>query len=117
MLSRPLGLCFGAQVDGAFHADIVEMLVEKTPRGALAVGPQHVEEIVIGRQLRGRVELGAETVEHDAVHFDAPVLPGLGAVRHAALIDQTGDKVDGAIFGDQRRIEGDFIEPVEDVGR
>jgi hypothetical protein len=31
------------------------------------------------------------------MHIDAPVLPGPGAARQAALIDQAGDEVDGAV--------------------
>src|SRR6478736_3859106 len=49
ILSRPFGLRFGAQVDGALDPDIGEVLVEKPPRGPLAVGAQHFKEIVIGR--------------------------------------------------------------------
>ena len=95
-LSRPFGLRLGLQVDGAAHADIVEMLVEKTPRRALAAEMQHVEEIVIGRQLAESIEMRAETIEHDAVHVDAPVLSGPGAARQPALIDQPRDEIDGA---------------------
>ncbi len=47
-LSRPLGLDLGLQIDGAAHADVVEMRVEKAPRRALAVLAQHLEEVVVG---------------------------------------------------------------------
>ena len=100
MVSRPLGLRFGPQIDRALHADIVKMLVEETPRRPLAVDAQHLEEIVVGRQLAGGVELLAEAIEHDAMDIDAAVLARPGAARQPPLIDQAGDKLDGAIFGD-----------------
>src|SRR6516164_493186 len=115
MLSRPFGLRFRPQVDGAFHADIGEMLVEKAPRRPFAVGAQHFEEIIVGRQFRGCVEVCAEAVEQNAMHVDAPVLAGPNAARQTALIDQARDEFDGAVFRDQRRIEGDFIEAVHDL--
>jgi hypothetical protein len=46
-LSRPLGLRLGTQVHRAFDADVAEMLVEETPRRALAADMPHLEEIVI----------------------------------------------------------------------
>src|ERR1700732_2175966 len=104
-LSRPFGLRFGPQIHGALDADIVEMLVQETARGALAADVQHVEEIVIGRKLAESVEMGAEAIEHDAVDIDAAVLPRPGAARQLALVDQAGDEVDGAVFADERGIE------------
>src|SRR5580704_4048851 len=91
-LSRPFGLRLGLQVHRALHADIVEMLVEETPGGTYAADMQHVEEIVVGRKLAEGVEMSAETVEHDAMDIDAAVLPGPGAVRQLALVDQAGDE-------------------------
>src|SRR3984885_8056625 len=41
-LSRPFGLRFGLQIHRAFHADIVEMLVEETAGGTYAADMQHV---------------------------------------------------------------------------
>ena len=63
------------------------MLVQEAPSGALAADLQHFEEIVVGGELADRIEMGAETVEHDAVHVDAPVLSGPGAARQAVLVD------------------------------
>ena len=60
-MSRPFGARFGGQVDGAFHADIVEMVIQKPPGGALAVDMQRLKEIVVGQQLAGGIEIGAET--------------------------------------------------------
>ena len=42
----------------------------------------------------------AEAIEHDAVNIDAAILAGPGAARQPALIDQAGDEIDGAVFGD-----------------
>src|ERR1700722_18375792 len=99
-LSRPFGLRFGRQIHRALDADIVEMLVQKTPGGALAADMQHVEEIVVGRKLAEGVEMGAEAIEHNAMDVDAAILPRPGAARQLALADQAGDEVDGAVFAD-----------------
>src|SRR5215472_15333861 len=63
-LSRPFSLRFGAQIDGAFHADIVEVLVEEAARRTLAAEMEHVEEVVVGRKSAGCVEMRAKPVEH-----------------------------------------------------
>src|ERR1700722_6809276 len=117
-LSRPFGLRFGLQIHRALDADIVEMLVQKTPGGAPAADMQHVEEIVVGRKLAEGVEMGAETIEYDAMNVDAAVLPGPGAARQLALVDQAGNEVDGAVFADQRGIERDLVDAIHDlIGR
>src|SRR5450755_1820855 len=48
IVSRPLGFDFRLQIDGAAHADVVEMRVQETPRRALPIGAQHLEKIVVG---------------------------------------------------------------------
>src|SRR5215831_9347170 len=50
-LSRPLGLRLRLQIDRALHADLIEMLIQKSPGSALAADAQHFEEIVVGREL------------------------------------------------------------------
>ena len=47
-------LDFGLQIDGAAHADVVEMRVEEAPRRAPAVRAQHLEEIEVGVEPAGR---------------------------------------------------------------
>src|SRR5580700_1801652 len=116
-LSRPFGLRFGLQIHRALHADIVEMLVEETPGGALAADMQHVEKIEVGGKLAEGVEMGAEAVEHDAMHVDAAILPGPNAARQLALVDQTGDEIDGAVLTDERGIERDFVDAIHDLAR
>src|SRR5579862_2450615 len=116
-LSRPLGLRLRAQVDGRFHPDIVEVLIEKPPCRALAADMQHVEEIIVGRKLAESVEMSAEPIEHDAMHVDTPVLSGAGAARQLALIDQTGDEIDGAIFTEERGVERDLVDAIHDLAR
>src|ERR1700752_4204195 len=88
-LSRPFGFRLGVQIDRALHADIVEVLVEEMPSGALATDVEHVEKIVIVRKPAGRVQMRAEAVEHDAMHVDAAVLSRTDAARQPALVDQT----------------------------
>src|SRR3984893_15601016 len=114
-LSRPFGLRFGLQIHCAFDADIVKMLIEETAGGALAADVQHVEKIVVGRKLAEGVEMGAEAIEHDAMDVNAAVLPGPGAARQLALVDQAGDEVDGAVFADQRGIERDLVDAIHDL--
>src|SRR3984957_4092027 len=116
-LSRPFGLRFGLQIHRALDADIVEILVEETPCGALAADVQHLEEIVVGGELAEGIEMGAETVEHNAMDIDASVLPGSGAARQLSLVDQAGHKVDGAVFADERGIERDLVDAIHDLAR
>ena len=87
-LSRPFGLRFGAQIDCTLHADIVKVLVEETPRRALAADAKHVEEVVIGRQSAKCVEMRAEAVEHDTMYVDAAILARPDTARQPAMIDQ-----------------------------
>src|ERR1700724_3090698 len=87
-LSRPFGLRFGRQVHGALDADIVEILIQETPGGAVCADMQHVEEIVVGRKLAESVEMGAEAIEHNTMDIDAAILPRPGAGRQLALVDQ-----------------------------
>src|SRR5215469_770154 len=72
-LARPLGLRFGRDIDGAAHADIVEMGVEEFAGGALAAVAQHLEEA----EIRVLLGIGGEALDHaferDPVHIDAPV--------------------------------------------
>src|SRR5207302_9823303 len=73
-LSRPLGLRLGTQIDRAFYPDIVKVLVEEPASRALSADVEHVEKIVIGRKLAECVEVRTETIKHDAVNVDAPIL-------------------------------------------
>jgi hypothetical protein len=68
--SRPFGVGFGAQVERAAHADVVEMRLQEMLRRAASVVVEHAEEIVVGRQLAvGGVGLVA-VAQHDAVRID-----------------------------------------------
>src|SRR5215471_5932657 len=116
-LSRLFRLRFGAQVDRALHADIVEMRVQKTPRCALAADAKHVEEVVIGRQPAERVEMRTKAVEHDAMHVDAAIFSRPYAARQPALVDQPRDEVDGAIFAKQRGVERNLVDSIHDLAR
>src|ERR1700726_3821796 len=91
------------------------MLVEATAAGGLAADIQHFEEIKVGRELAEGVEMGAEAIEHDAMDIDAAILPGPGAARQLALVDQTSDEIDGAVFADQRGIERDLVDAIHDL--
>src|SRR6202035_6143228 len=84
---RPLRVRLGAQVEGAAAADVGEMRVEEALRGVPAALAQHLEEVVVGRELGLAGEVFAVAIEHDAVRVDAPVLPGAGAAREPALVD------------------------------
>src|SRR5258708_38460021 len=93
------------------------MLVKETARGALAADVEHFEEIVVGRELAEGVEMGAEAVEHDAMNIDATILPGPGAARQLALIDQASDEIEDAVFADQSGIERDLVDAIHDLAR
>src|SRR5690242_12658674 len=73
-LSRPFRLCFGAQIDRALDADIVEMLVQEMPRRALAADMKHFKEVKISRKPARCIQMRAEAIEHDAMHVDAAIL-------------------------------------------
>src|SRR5436309_9753315 len=116
-LSRPLGLRLGPQIDRALHADIVEVLVEKAPRRALAADMEHVEKIVIGRKPAESVKLCAEPIEHDSVNVDAPILSRTDAAWQLVMIDQARHEDDRAVFADHRRVERDFVDAIHDLAR
>ena len=50
-LARPFGLRLGRDIDRAAHPEIVEMLAQKIPSGALAAVTQQLEEGEIGIEL------------------------------------------------------------------
>src|SRR5260370_6555592 len=100
--SRPFRARLGAEVESAAHPDIVEMRIQEAARGATAVGAEHAEEVVIGRQLGiGRVCLLA-VAQRDTMSIDAAVLAGPKAARQAVLVNQAGDELDGAVLRRQR---------------
>src|SRR5579871_586156 len=115
--SRPLGLGLGAQIERAAHSDIVEMGVQEMPCGAASVGMEHAEEVVIGRQLGGGGVGLVPVAQHDAVSIHPAVLAGAEAVRQAAPVDLSRDERDGAVFGEQRGVEGDLVDAIHDVAR
>src|SRR6516162_5577557 len=87
-LSSPFGARFRGEIDRAFHADIIEVLVKETPRRTLAAHMEHVEEvIVVGKSAVG-IELGAKAIEHNAVNIDTPIFSAPDAARQLDLIDQ-----------------------------
>ena len=76
---------------------------------------QHFEEIVVGR---------ASLAASNCVPWRSSTMrctlmrrywPRPDAARQPALIDQARDEFDGAIFGEQRRVEGDFVDAVHDL--
>src|SRR5664279_1397471 len=97
-LSRPLGADFGLQIDGAAHADVVEMRVEESPRRALPVGVQHLEEIVVGVEATVGAELLGGAIECDPVHVDAPILARPQPARQVTLIDQPRHEFDRCLL-------------------
>ena len=64
-----------------------------------------------------RRQLLADEVEIDAVHVDAAVFARPGAVLQRALVDQPAHELDGAVFGDQRGVERDLVDAVDDLLR
>src|ERR1700722_802799 len=116
-VSRPLDLRLRAQIDGAPFADIAEMLVHEPPRSAFAAQAQHLEEIIVRGEFAERVEMRTEAFEYDAMDVDTPVFARSGATRQPALIDQAGDKIDGAIFIDERGVERDLVDAIHDLAR
>src|SRR5690348_16748842 len=94
--SCPLRVRLGMQVERAARADVVEMGVEEPACRARAGRPQHLEELVVVVELGVGIKMLAEAVEHDAMHVHTAVLPGSGATREPALVDQPVDERDRA---------------------
>ena len=75
---------------------------------------KHAEEVIVRLELGVR-RIGLVVAERDAVSVDPAILAGPGAARQAALVDQPGDEFHGAVFGKQRGVEADLVQPVHDV--
>src|SRR6185369_15738345 len=69
--SRPLRLCFRAQIHRAAHTDVIKVLGEKILRRLTPTLLQHLEEIEIRVELRSGGQRLERRVERDAVHIDA----------------------------------------------
>src|SRR4029450_13017026 len=91
------------------------MQFEEPPRGALAGSPQQVEELKVGADLARRTQARSQAAEMDAVDVETTVASAGGALRQMAVVDQAVDELHAAHFGDQRRVEGDFVEAVDDL--
>ena len=84
--------CHRLKIDGRAHADVVVMRIKEASSRALAVGTQHLEEIVVGMESAGGVKCLRCAGERNTMHIDAAVLPRAGAARQPALIDQLAVK-------------------------
>ncbi len=113
--SCPFHAGLGGEVDGAFAADIIEVIVEEFLGGAHAGAMQQLEEIEVGFHLAGSGETRAEGAEIDAVDIEPAVLLLAGAARQPAVVDQLIDEIHRAQFRDQCRVESDFIQTVDDL--
>src|SRR5262249_58173177 len=79
------------KVNGRAHANIVIMRIEEAPRRTPAVGPQHLEEIVVGAKPAGGVQGLCRPCQRDPMYVDAAGLARAGAARALPLIDQLSD--------------------------
>src|ERR1700680_1186512 len=107
---------FLLQVEGGVLADGGEVLLEELFGGLGAdVAEQQKERALDG-------ELGAGRQLLDLLAGDDAMQPGaaesrLAAPTQEAAIDQLAHHANGAEFREQRRIEGDLVDAVEDVAR
>src|SRR6185437_4331720 len=115
IVSRVLSLRRGLEVHARSHADVVVMRVEEVARRALAVGAQHLEEIIIGTEPAGGVERVRRAGERDPVHIDTPVFPLADAALQLAFVDQLADEGNAAQFRHQRRVERDLVNARHDL--
>ena len=98
----PVKARFGGKVESAAHADIVEVRVEKALRCLPPCGVKRAEELKVGFVFGVRLIHLFAVIERDAVGIDAAILAGAGTARQTPLIDEPGDKFDGAVFGQER---------------
>ena len=113
--SAPLDAGFRRKVERAAPADIVEVVFEEATCGALTGAVQQLEKVEVGFQLARCREPFAEAAEMDAmdVQFAVGVLPG--AARKTAVVDQLIGEIHAAEFCNQRRVERDLVQPVDDL--
>src|SRR5712691_13344754 len=93
------------------------MLLEKTLGGGAADVAQVLEERPLDVELRARGHLAQLVIGGDAVHKHAAIARLAGEAAQKSAFDQTADETDRAEFGDQRGVEGDLVDTVEDVAR
>src|SRR5262245_62618360 len=91
------------------------MRIKEASGGALAVGAQHLEEVIVGVESVGGVECLRCARERNPMHIDAPILPRTGTARQPALVDQLADKSKAAQFRHQRGIESDLVDARQDL--
>jgi len=70
-----------------------------------------IEQVGGGRQPR------RQRAEVDAVDVEPAERAAAKAVRQVAVVDQAVDAVQRAQLGVQRRVEGDLVQPVDDLDR
>jgi hypothetical protein len=99
------------------RADIVEMRIQES--GARARWPfvQHLECLIIPRQCARRRCIVCKVIHADAVQPQAPELSLMRAARQAPFIEQPIAKVHSPQLGQERRIEIDLIDALEDLSR
>src|SRR6185503_17096932 len=114
-LSRAGSSCCGLKVQAGAHTDIVVVGVQETAGGAAAIGAQHFEEIIVGAEAAGVIQRLRRPCKGDAMDVDPPVLPGTGAARQLALVDQLADERNTAQLRHQRRVERDLVDPRQDL--
>src|SRR5437868_11709488 len=92
----------GPEVDGRARADRVIIRRQPGARRRLAGRVQLLEEAPAGVELGCGSVIGERLHGIDAVEAVAPVAVGV----EAALIHQAVDEIDGAVFAEERGVEG-----------
>src|SRR6202521_3804537 len=107
---------FQFEVEGGALADGGEVLLEKLVGGVAADVAQQQEERALDRELGARGELLHLLAGDDAVQA-RPAEARLAAPAQEAAVDELAHEADGAEFREQRGVEGDLIDAVEDIAR
>src|ERR1700693_1424954 len=107
---------FLLQVEGGALADGGEVLLEKLVGGVATDVAEQQEERALDGELGARGELLHVISGDDAVQSGA-VDARLAAPAQKAAVDELADHADGAEFRQQRGVEGDLVDAVEDIAR
>src|SRR5262245_19078997 len=105
----------GLKFQGGTRANIVIVRIQETPCGATAIGAQHFEKIVVSVEPTGGIQSLRRSRKSNAMNVNPPILPGADTARQLALIDQFSNEGDTAQLRHQRGVEGDLVDPRQDL--
>src|SRR5258706_3348413 len=106
-----------AHIERALAAERGKILLEKAVGSGAADVAQMLEERPLDVELRARGHFVQFLVGRDAVKKHPPIAGLAGESAQKPAFDQAAHEADGAEFGNQRGVEGDLVDAVQDVAR